>query len=157
MGPAAPDTGLIEETYGTTAPVLGTPPPMKRMRSSELASSRLVGSSGRRSGDCTAYMAILPKAPEEELAWMVHIEPSLPWLIALSIGSTSSPRTSPTITRSGFMPRTQPTRSASDTSPPPLTRSENRRVGKEVVSTCRSRWSQENKKKQNTKITKSAQ
>src|SRR3546814_12770557 len=121
MGPAAPDTGLIEETYGTTAPVLGTPPPMKRMRSSELASSRLVGSSGRRSGDCTAYMAILPKAPEEELAWMVHIEPSLPWLIALSIGSTSSPRTTPKIPSSGFLRRPPRPRAASHNTPSPST------------------------------------
>src|SRR3546814_11809273 len=34
-----------------------------------------------------------------------------------------------------------------------IVRSEERRVGKECVSTCRSRWSRYNEKKQTTKIT----
>src|SRR5713101_2494171 len=53
-------------------------------------------------------------APREELAWMVVIDPSLPWLIALSIGTTSLPRTSPTITRSGVIRSAHRTSSASD-------------------------------------------
>ena len=39
----------------------------------------------------------------EEFAWIVDSEPSLPWLIALSIVTISSPSTSPTMTRLGFM------------------------------------------------------
>src|SRR6266536_569181 len=40
-------------------------------------------------------------APREEEACRVVIDPSLPCDIALSIGTTSRPRTSPTSTRSG--------------------------------------------------------
>src|SRR3546814_16563664 len=38
--------------------------------------------------------------------------------------------------------------------PPPLRRSEERRVGKECVSTCRSRWSPYHEKKNKTKQSK---
>ena len=59
--------------------------------------------------------SLLNTVPDES-ACTVHIEPSLPWLIALSIGMISSPRTSPTITRSGFMRRLMRTSSAAVTS-----------------------------------------
>ena len=43
------------------------------------------------------------KTSTELLAWIVDSEPSLPWLIALSIVTISSPSTSPTMTRLGFI------------------------------------------------------
>ena len=43
-------------------------------------------------------------------AWIVDSDPSLPWPIALSMSMTSAPRTSPTITRSGFCRRVRRTR-----------------------------------------------
>lgn len=59
------------------------------------------------------------KTSIEELAWMVDSEPSLPWVIALSMVTISSPRTSPTITRDGFMRRERRTSSAMLISPWP--------------------------------------
>lgn len=50
------------------------------------------------------------KTSIEELAWIVDSEPSLPWLIALSMVTISSPSTSPTMTREGFMRRLRRTR-----------------------------------------------
>lgn len=50
--------------------------------------------------------------PREVEAWMVESEPSLPWDMALHIGTTSGPRISPTITRSGDMRSPQRTNSA---------------------------------------------
>src|SRR5690606_39957845 len=61
----------------------------------------------------------------DEFAWIVDSEPSLPWLIAFSMVTISSPSTSPTITRDGFI------RSERRTSSAIVTRSEERRVGKE--------------------------
>ena len=58
-------------------------------------------------------------APREELAWMVVIDPSLPWLMAFSIGTTSLPRTSPTMTRSGVIRSAHRTSSARVISPSP--------------------------------------
>ena len=58
-------------------------------------------------------------APREELAWMVAIDPSLPCDIAFSIGTTSAPRTSPTMTRSGVIRSAQRTSSARVISPSP--------------------------------------
>ena len=43
---------------------------------------------------------------------MVDSEPSLPWVIALSMVTISSPSTSPTMTRLGFMRRLRRTSSA---------------------------------------------
>ncbi len=57
--------------------------------------------------------------PADDSAWIVHIEPDRPWLMALSIGSTSSPRTSPTMTRSAFMRSDRRTRSATGIRPSP--------------------------------------
>jgi len=51
-------------------------------------------------GDWEAYVLILPNVPSVESAWMVHIEPDLPAVMALSMGTISSPSTSPTMTRS---------------------------------------------------------
>ena len=48
----------------------------------------------------------------ELFAWIVDSEPSLPWLIALSMVTISSPSTSPTMTRLGFMRRLRRTSSA---------------------------------------------
>ncbi len=48
----------------------------------------------------------------ELLACKVHIEPEAPEFMALSIGTTSSPSTSPTMTRRAFMRIAQRTRSA---------------------------------------------
>ena len=48
----------------------------------------------------------------ELLAWIVDSEPSLPWLIALSMVTISSPSTSPTITRQGFIRSERRTSSA---------------------------------------------
>ena len=59
------------------------------------------------------------KTSSEEFAWIVDREPSLPWLIALSIVTISSPRTSPTITRDGFWRSDRRTSSAIDTPPRP--------------------------------------
>ena len=59
------------------------------------------------------------KTPADDSAWSVHIEPDRPWLMALSIGSTSSPSTSPTITRSAFMRSDLRTRSATGILPSP--------------------------------------
>ena len=81
------------------------------------AMRRLAASKGRRSGAWTAYEAMRRKTPAEESAWMVHMDPDRPWLMALSIGSTSSPSTSPTITRSAFMRRARRTRSATEMRP----------------------------------------
>ncbi|GAA3116489.1 hypothetical protein GCM10010466_04420 [Planomonospora alba] len=64
-------------------------------------------------------MAIRLKTSIEELAWMVDSDPSLPWVIALSMVTISSPRTSPTITREGFMRRERRTSSAMLISPWP--------------------------------------
>ena len=50
---------------------------------------------------------------------MVDRDPSLPWVMALSIVTTSSPNTSPTITRDGFMRRVSRTSSAIVTAPAP--------------------------------------
>ncbi len=50
---------------------------------------------------------------------MVHIDPERPWLMALSMGSTSSPSTSPTITRSAFIRSARRTRSETAISPRP--------------------------------------
>ena len=50
---------------------------------------------------------------------MVVIDPSLPWHMALSIGMTSLPRTSPTITRSGVIRSAHRTSSARVISPSP--------------------------------------
>ena len=50
---------------------------------------------------------------------MVVIDPSLPWLMALSIGMTSAPRTSPTRTRSGVIRSAHRTSSARVISPSP--------------------------------------
>ena len=85
------------------------------------ATMRLVASRLSRSGACTAYIASLLNADSDELACTVHMDPSLPWLMALSMGMTSWPRTSPTITRSGFMRRPQRTRVARSISPSPST------------------------------------
>ncbi|KND23839.1 hypothetical protein IQ63_43765 [Streptomyces acidiscabies] len=52
-------------------------------------------------------------------ACRVPMEPSLPWLMALHIGITSGPRTSPTITRSGDIRSAHRTNSAWETSPWP--------------------------------------
>ena len=52
------------------------------------------------------------KTSSEELAWIVDSEPSLPWLIALSIVTISSPSTSPTMTRLGFIRSERRTSSA---------------------------------------------
>ena len=49
----------------------------------------------------------------------MHIEPLFPWLMAMSIGNASAPRTSPTITRSGSMRKAIFVRSASVISPFP--------------------------------------
>ncbi len=78
---------------------------------------RLAASSGSRSGACTAYEAILRNTPADDSAWIVHIEPERPWLMAFSIGSTSSPRTSPTITRSAFIRSERRTSSATGICP----------------------------------------
>ena len=56
-----------------------------------------------------------------ELAWMVHIEPSVPMVMASSIGMTSAPRDSPTITRSGLQRSAQRTSSAMGMAPSPST------------------------------------
>ena len=45
------------------------------------------------------------KTSSEEFAWIVDSEPSLPWVIALSMVTISSPRTSPTMTRRGVHPQ----------------------------------------------------
>ena len=50
---------------------------------------------------------------------MVVIDPSLPWLMAFSIGMTSAPRTSPTRTRSGVIRSAHRTSSARVISPSP--------------------------------------
>jgi hypothetical protein len=52
---------------------------------------------------------------------MVPMEPSLPWLIASSMATISSPRTSPTITRDGFSRSPALTNSAIPISPWPST------------------------------------
>ncbi len=54
-----------------------------------------------------------------ELAWMVDREPSLPWVIALSMVTISSPSTSPTMTRLGFIRSERRTSSAMEISPWP--------------------------------------
>ena len=50
---------------------------------------------------------------------MVDRDPSLPWLIALSMVTISSPNTSPTMTRLGFMRSDRRTSSAMVTAPNP--------------------------------------
>ena len=64
-------------------------------------------------------MARREKAPFDELACRVAMEPSLPWDMALHMGMTSAPRISPTSTRSGLIRRAQRTRSAWVISPSP--------------------------------------
>src|SRR5680860_332942 len=92
---------------------------MKTTKSSAVATSRTVASHGSRSGAWIAYVAILWTTSEEELAWIVDRDPSLPWVIALSMVTTSSPRTSPTITRDGFIRSVSRTSSAIVTAPAP--------------------------------------
>ena len=73
---------------------------------------------------------------EEEFAWMVDSEPSLPWLMALSMVTISSPRTSPTMTREGFMRSERRTRSAMEIAPEPSELG--RRSSKATTLGCRS-------------------
>ena len=56
------------------------------MRSTALATRRLVTSGTSRSGVIAAYIARRPNTPLEESAWIEHIEPSLPCDMARSIG-----------------------------------------------------------------------
>src|SRR3546814_14095902 len=95
---------------------------MNTTRSTAAAASIDVASIGRRSGDCIAYSASLLNTVADESACTVHIDPSFPWLMALSIGITSSPRTSPTIHPSGLLRADMQTRDAS-------VRTAERRVG----------------------------
>ena len=53
----------------------------------------------------------------EEFAWIVDSDPSLPWVIAFSMVTTSSPNTSPTMTREGFIRSVSRTSSAIVTAP----------------------------------------
>ena len=53
----------------------------------------------------------------EEFAWIVDSDPSLPCVIAFSIVTISSPSTSPTITRDGFIRSDRRTNSAIVISP----------------------------------------
>ncbi len=92
---------------------------MNTTKSSAPATSRCVASIGSRSRACSAYVAMRLKTSTDELAWIVDSEPSLPWLIALSIVTISSPSTSPTITRDGFMRSDRRTSSAMETLPNP--------------------------------------
>ena len=57
-------------------------------------------------------MQIRLNTSSEEFAWIVDSEPSLPWLIALSMVTISSPSTSPTMTRLGFIRSERRTSSA---------------------------------------------
>ena len=57
--------------------------------------------------------------PSEESAWIVHIDPERPWLMAFNMGRTSSPRTSPTMTRSAFIRSALRTRRAIEMAPSP--------------------------------------
>ena len=93
--------------------------PRWTIRSTAFATSRFVTSGDSRSGVMAAYIARRPKTPREESAWIEHIEPSLPCDMARSMGSTSAPRTSPTITRCGSMRSAERTRSASVNAPTP--------------------------------------
>ncbi|ONH60100.1 hypothetical protein CcI49_11820 [Frankia sp. CcI49] len=64
------------------------------------------------------WMEACPSGPETTLSSGV-MDPSLPWLIALSIGITSGPRASPTITRSGNIRSAACTSSAAEIAPSP--------------------------------------
>ncbi len=55
----------------------------------------------------------------ELLAWIVDSEPSLPWDIAFSMVTISSPSTSPTMTREGFIRSDRRTSSAIEMAPCP--------------------------------------
>jgi len=74
---------------------------------------------GRCSAACSAYVAMRLNTSDELLAWIVDSEPSLPWLIALSMVTISSPRTSPTMTRLGFIRSERRTSSAIEIRPWP--------------------------------------
>ena len=51
---------------------------------------------------CSAYWASLAIASAADRAWMVDRDPLFPWLMALSISTTSGPITSPTTQRDGL-------------------------------------------------------
>jgi hypothetical protein len=91
----------------------------KTTKSTAPAISMCVASIGSRSVAWIAYVAIRLKTSSEEFAWIVDREPSLPWVIALSMVTISSPRTSPTMTRLGFMRSERRTSSAIETAPCP--------------------------------------
>ena len=92
-----------------------------RMKTTKLidpAMSMCVASTGRFSCAQPVRRDRL-KTSIDEFAWIVDSDPSLPWLMALSMVTISSPRTSPTMTRLGFMRRLRRTSSAIVTPPTP--------------------------------------
>src|SRR5690606_35380044 len=92
IAPSQPTTALIEETTR----VRDGDRSRWTTKSTPSAISCAMAAGPSRSGAAAPNRAIFENTPDEDEAWIVESEPSLPWFMLCSIGTISSPRTSPT-------------------------------------------------------------
>ena len=111
----APSASMISRTLATRRTPLMTSIWTTKCRAEAI--SRLMVSTGKPVSAIDTYAASFGKIVRVESACMVHIDPLLPWLMAISIGNASPPRTSPMTTRSGSIRRAMRAKSRMDTAP----------------------------------------